>query len=210
MDIIYDIRRIVKYLYQVFADMTLWCWAHDPPFGFLGDFFLEIYDLLTDLHYGLWQFAQDYESLWEGIVGILTESDIYNLLWTWLTYAEDAWAWVLNSVQNVTDIISGWWSTILPYIIGYVDMAVEGLDWLLSMWDNFWYNTLPNLISLDWLTIWWDSKLLEVDTLIGSWLTAFSPFWEGWQEVRQEVTNFFADPLQWIYDKLDEFFERFW
>ncbi|GAH56544.1 unnamed protein product [marine sediment metagenome] len=33
----------------------------------------------------------------------------------------------------------------------------------------------------------------------------------GWvQEFRDTITEFFADPLQWFYDRLEEIFERYW
>ena len=210
MWIILDIRRIVQYLYQAFADMALWCWAHDPPFGSIGSFFAEIYDHLTDLHYGLYLFAEEYESLWDAIVGILTESDIFLLLQTWLNYAEVAWNWVANAFTNVVSIINDWWITILPYILTYVDNAVEGFTELKAAWDTFWTVTLPNLVSFDWLGIWWLSRLEDVQSLIDTAILNLNVLLEGWQEVRDAVLEFFNDPYQWMYDRLDEFFERFW
>jgi len=232
MWIIYDIRRIVQYLYQVFADMALWCWAHDPPFGSIGSFFAEIYDHLTDLHYGLYLFAEEYESLWDAIVGILTESDIFSLLQTWLNYAEVAWNWVTNAFDNVTGIIWEWWPIALDYVMTYVDNAVGEINTLIAgwndfwtttwpqwvslfddlkaLWGNFWVNILPNLVSFSWLTTWWNSKLLDINALIDSWIQDLLPFLEGWQEIRDQVFEFFNDPWGWLYNRFDDFIERFW
>ena len=210
MWIIYDIRRIVQYLYQVFADMALWCWAHDPPFGSIGSWFAQIYDHLTDLHYGLYLFAEDYESLWEGIIGIITESDVFSLLQSWLTFAEDAWYWVANAFNNVVSIIWEWWPIALGYVMTYVDNAVEGLVELREAWDTFWTVTLPSLISFDWLGIWWEGRIEDVQSLITTAVEDIENLMLGWQEVRDSVLEFFGDPYGWIYDRLDEFFERFW
>ena len=210
MWIILDIRRIVQFIYQIFADMALWCWAHDPPFGSIGSFFAEIYDHLTDLHYGLYLFAEEYESLWDAIVGILTESDIFILLQQWLNYAEVAWNWISNAFNNVVSIIWEWWPTALDYVLTYVDNAVEGFTELKIAWDTFWTSTLPNLVSFDWLSIWWNGKLLDVQSLIDTAILSLNALLEGWQEVRDAVLEFFNDPYQWMYDRLDEFFERFW
>ena len=210
MWIILDIRRIVQYLYQAFADMALWCWAHDPPFGSIGSFFAEIYDHLTDLHYGLYLFAEEYESLWDAIVSILTESDIFTLLQQWLNYAEIAFTWVTNAPANILASVTEWWQSILPYILTYIDNAVEGFTELKAAWDTFWISTLPNLVSFDWLGIWWNDKLLDVQSLIDTAILNLNVLLEGWQEVREAVLEFFNDPYGWIYDRLDEFFERFW
>ena len=228
MWIIYDIRRIVKYIYQVFADMALWCWAHDPPFGWFGSKFAIIYDHLTDLHYGLYLFAEDYESLWEGILGIITESDVFSLLQTWLTYAEDAWYWVSNAFGNVLDIIWEWWPIALNYVISYVDAAVEGLDSLIATWDqfwtvtwpqwmslfegfkadwdNFWTTIFPDLVSFTWLTTWWNSRVLEVQDLISTAVEGIEDLMMGWQEVRDKVIEFFNDPLEWLWTRFTDWF----
>jgi len=210
MWIIYDIRRIVRYLYQVFADLALWCWAHDPPFGWLGSQFAIIYDHLTDLHYGLYLFAEDYESLWEGIIGIITESDVFSLLQSWLTFAEDAWYWVANAFNNVVSIIWEWWPIALDYVMTYINNAVEGLTELREAWDTFWTVTLPSLVSLDWLGIWWEGKIEDVQSLITTAIENLNILMVGWQEIRDQVFEFFNDPYGWIYNRLDEFFERFW
>jgi len=210
MGIISDIRGIVRDLYQLAGEMALWCWDNDPPFGWFGDRFLDIYDFLTDLHYVLYQLQRDYNDLWDMVLDTLTQSDIFQMLQTWLNYAEDAWNWILNSVLYIGSIVEDWWLEKRAIVEGWIAIATEGLAEIIDLWDTFWEDIYPNLISFDWLSIWWNSRLLDIDSLISSWFVSFAPFWEGWIEVREEVTNFFSDPLQWFYNKLDEFFERFW
>jgi len=210
MGIILDIRRIVKYLYDVFANLTLWCWAHDPPFGWLGDRFLEIFNHLTDLHYGLYLFAEEYEYLWETIQSAITENTIFRLLQKWLDYAEDAWYWVRHAFENVVDIIDDWWASTQATVKSWISIAVEGLSELLAEWDTFWKVTLPNLVSLEWLGIWWNSRLIDIQSLIDTAIANLGAGFESWLEIKDSVLEFFNDPYLWIYDRLDEFFERFW
>jgi len=232
MWIILEFRRLVKDLYQVFGDMALWCWSHDPPFGWLGDRFLDIYDLLTTAHYGLYLLAEDYEDLWERVIDVLTESDIFRLLRTWLNYAEDAWNWVLYAFSNVVAIVDIWWQATRITVQGWIETATQGFNELKVAWDefwnvtwpgiladiaslkgewiNFWSITFPTLVSFTWLTTWWNDRLLDINSLIESWTLTLAPFWEGWQEIRDQVLEFFADPLKWLYDRLEDFMDRHW
>ena len=228
MWIILEIRRGVKYLYQAFGDMALWCWAHDPPFGWLGDRFLDVYDVLTDLHYGLYLFDQEYEDLWERVLDIITESDIFRMLQTWLNYAEDAWDWVLYAFSNVIAIVDVWWGSIIPTIQGWIDIATEGFAELRVAWDNFWEITFPNwttellrigselsdfftitlpgLLTFDWLGIWWNDRLSDIDSLINSTVQAWFPFYDDLVELWNSIVEFFTDPLTWLEKKFTDWF----
>jgi len=228
MDIIYDIRRLVRYLYQVFGDMALWCWDHDPPFGWLGDMFLEIYDHLTDIYYALYQFARDYEDLWEWVTEVLTESDIFRLLQKWLNYAEDAWAWVLNSVQYVGSIVDDWWLATKITVQSWIETATQGFNELKVAWDEFWEITfpnwttellrigselsdfftitLPNLVNFDWLGTWWNDRLLDIQSLIDSTVQAWFPFYNDLVELWNGIVEFFTDPLTWLEQKFTDWF----
>jgi len=190
--------------------MALWCWAHDPPFGWLGDMFLEIYDYLTEIYYLLYEFNLEYQDIWEVLYDVITESQIFSLLETWLTYAEDAWDWVSHAFINVVNIIVVWWDTTYPEVRGWIDIATEGLTELRIAWDNFWNTTFPYLVSFEWLNTWWNSKLIEIQSLIDTAIANLGIAFESWLEVKDSVLEFFSDPLQWVYNKLDEFFERFW
>jgi len=204
--IIEELENIALFFYDAYQEVKDWYSPFDllkyPLYGIYGGFHW-LAEFFTDFRDWL-DWAADQ------IDNMLTSSYIFTLLKTWLDWAEDAWYWVRYAINNVTDIIANWWSGILPYILTRIDNAVEGLASLIEAWDTFWTITWPDLVSFDWLGIWWNSRLLDIDALIDTWSKDLAPFWEGWQDVREEVINFFADPLQWAYDKLDEFFERFW
>lgn len=220
VSLIFDIRRIVRHLYQVAGDITLWCWAHDPPFGWLGDFFLEVYNELTDLHEVLYQLAADYSDLWERVVDIITESDIFRVLQTWLNYAEDAWNWVLYAFSNVVAIVDVWWQATRITVQGWIETATQGFNELKVAWDEFWQITFPNWTTellrigselsdfftvtlptlIDWKALlpWWLTKLIDIGELIKTAFVEREAFWAGWQDWKDKVTEFFTDPFEWI------------
>ena len=226
--IIEELIAIQEFFYDAYQEVKDWVWPFYllkyPLYGLYGSFYW-----LEDGFYDFYQWL-----LWaeERLEETFSWPYIRSLISSWLYGIESALEWFGNWAYWVREEINEWWQPILLYVLGYIDLAVEGLanlvttwdyfwnvTWpglldelviLKATWDNFWSVTFPTLVNFDWLNIWWNSRLQEVDTLISSWLTSFSPFWEGWQEVRQELGDFFTDPLQWAYDKLDEFFERFW
>ncbi|GAH38074.1 unnamed protein product, partial [marine sediment metagenome] len=71
---------------------------------------------------------------------------------------------------------------------------------------DFFTITLPNLLTFEWLSIWWNARLLDINSLIESWTVTLSPFWEGWQEIRESVFEFFTDPLTWLETKFTDWF----
>lgn len=226
--IIEELEDIADFFYDAYQEVKDWL----PPFDLLKYPLYGIYGRFRWLAEWFTDFRDwlDWASDW--IDEILSWSNIRSMIRSWLYGIENALDWFLSWTTWVGQYITDWWSGILPYILTYIDNAVEGLTDLIAAWDyfwtvtfpswtsklddlraswsNFWTITFPTLVNFTWLGIWWNSRLLEIDALISSWLTSFTPFWEGWQEIRTEVTDFFADPLQWMYSKLDEFFERFW
>ena len=204
--IIEELERAEEFFYDAYQEVKGWPLGLDvlkyPLYGLYG-----VFKWLVE---GFYEFYQWLNWAADRIDEILSWSNIRSLIRGWLSGIETALVWFRSWSTYVGQYIAEWWPTILPYILTYIDNAVEGLGDFAATWNNFWNNIFPTLVTFNWLDTWWQSRLLEIDTLIGSWVTSFTPFWEGWQEVRSEVTDFFADPLQWFYDKLDEFFERFW
>jgi len=204
--IIEELERAEEFFYDAYQEVKSWIY----PFYLLKYPLYGLYGVFKWLVEGFYDFYQWLDWAADQIDEILSWSNIRSLIRSWLYKIEDALDWFLNWTYWIGQYINDWWSGILPYILSYIDDAVEGLEDFATTWNNFWTNIFPNLVSFAWLDTWWQSRLLDIDALIEGWLTSFQPFWEGWQEVRDEVTSFFADPLQWVYDKLDEFFERFW
>jgi len=198
--------EISQWFYDAYQEVKGWVY----PFYLLKYPLYAIYGRFMWLAEEFYDFYEWLEWAADLLGSVFSWSTIKSLIRSWLYGIEAALDWFLSWTTWVGQYITDWWSGILPYILDYIDSVVEGWEDFVTTWDYFWTVTFPNLVSFDWLTTWWNGKLLEVDTLINSWFLAFAPFWEGWQDIRDEVTSFFADPLQWVYNKLDEFFERFW
>ena len=106
--------------------------------------------------------------------------------------------------------LADWWRTKKDDVKDWIGVARQfALDRIADVrttaesvsasWSNFKRLTLPGLAS----------NLDVTDAIKGfqrTWRDLFT-FWENW---RDSIVKFFEDPLQWLYDRVDEFFERFW
>jgi hypothetical protein len=128
----------------------------------------------------------------------------------WKSKILAAWNWVLTSLDNVTSIIESWWLSTRTLVQGWISTATEGLGTLKAQWDNFWTVTFPTLVSFTWLQSWWSSQLPSIEALVNSRLRVWFPFYDELVSLWSSIQSFFADPLQWLYNRLDDFFERFW
>jgi len=201
------------------------------------------FDLLQYPLYGLYGvflwLAEDFEDFNEWVDDVayqlgrfFTELDLEKWFSDWAEKILDAWYWFLGRWDWFLEAVGDWWATIWPYVEGYVNSAVEGLDelkaawgsfwhttwpewtsWvedLQAAWDHFWEVTFPNLINWDELGTWWQGRLQDIDTLVNDKIRTWFPFYDDLVELWGDIREFFTDPLKWVYDRLDEFFERFW
>lgn len=113
----------------------------------------------------------------------------------------------LPGLQDLIEAqIANWtnlWAVTLP-------MLTNRLDAVDAAWDNFWIQVWPTVVDRSFLLSWWQDKMGLIEELIASQFKLAEDLWRGWSEIRGSVLEFFADPCQWVYDRLDEFFERFW
>ena len=195
-----------EFCYSIYRETLSWIfpfWLIAPPFYSLSIIFNRL----------AWSF-HDF-SLWiTEVTDKLPFGFDFSLIWTWIIEKvpnlSEINTWFDNWRGYVSNLLSEWWLTTKTTVQGWIDIVKDWawlwidylssrLDSLQASWDNFVTVILPTLPN--WLSI---------DSLIKSWFTEYAPFWQGWQEVRNDVINFFSDPLQWLYDRLDKFFERFW
>jgi len=201
--IVWDISDWFYEAYRIARD---WWWPFDllaSPLRYISDYF---WDLLTPIsHLGDW-----IEDVVDTLQNILTFSNIWSYFKDWFQWAEWAYDWVRTARSKVDDIVNTWWSSTQQAVISWVNEAkayalslFTNLQSLLgslqSTWDDFITQTLPNLA--DWTGI---------QSMINTTLSIWFPFYNELTSLWSEIKKFFVDPLQYIYDKLDEFFERFW
>jgi len=227
-DIISWLKDIEDYFYDAYLEV--WDWVY--PFWLLGYPLLYISRGFGWLAYYFGEFRLWLYWAQDEIEDILSWSNIRSLIRGWLDGIEYLVDWFSDWWDNVTDVVGDWWEAVQVTVKGWIKVAVQGLDDLIEAWDtfwnitwtaflaqfdtlrdswdNFWTVTFPTLVSFAWLQTWWNSRLAEVNDLIDSKLAAVLPFYDDLVSLWDSIKEFFADPLQWAYDQLDEWFERFW
>lgn len=170
--------------------------------------------------------------VWGRVQAILTEGDIWSILAIPISYAQVAYQWIVNAASNVWSIIGNWWSTIQPTILSWIEQAkayalslynilLSSLVSLQAAWNNF-VDKIPTIDEIiawfrNWwgevlakIIAWWREQLPDIQSLINSTLLSWFPFYDEFVSIYSTIREFFADPLQWLYDRMEEFFERFW
>lgn len=97
---------------------------------------------------------------------------------------------ILNLTQQLNNAF-GWLGAMATIVNTWLD-ALPSWNEVWAWWTDWWGNILPNLTS------WWNGRLLDIQSLIDTAFLDYTPFWEGWQDIRNEVLEFLSDPLDWI------------
>ena len=217
---------------NVFLNLALDAYSWPIVGDWLGDGFAALVDFASECAYALWKASNWYEDTIDLLQDILSWTNIKNLIRGWLEGIESVIEWFSAWWIWVGGRIDYWWSGVISDVQDWIDAATQGIDELRAAWDNFWTVTwpgilddleileaawgnfwaitFPSLVSFPWLTTWWNSRLADISGLIDSAFTLRDSWWAGWQEVRDYVLEFFADPWAWLYSRFDDFIERFW
>lgn len=222
------LTSVEGFFYDAYLEVRGWVY----PFYYLS------YPLYS-LYYAFYYLASYFSSFndwvdWAAneIGNILSYSNIYSYFKTYFDYASDAWYWVRDAVYYVSNIIDNWWDATWYDVRSWVYARIDDVEvliantesWLANLQADFtnFIDSLPNLNEiLAWFTNWWSNILAsiiawgaltvtQISSLIDSAFIARDSFWAGWQEVKSDVVEFFTDPLQWLYDRAENFFDRFW
>lgn len=163
---------------------------------------------------------------------ILSIEAITSYFQTWINYATWAWDWVTNAWNNVVSIVDIWWSSVQLTVQVWIedakqwtkaqlDSLEDTLAYILVWWDEF-KDKIPSIDEILYLLRdWWDKTLaniiswgaltgIQISTLMDSKIRDWLPFYDELAALWGDIKLFFTDPLQWLYDKAEEFFERFW
>ncbi len=222
--IVDDLNSASEFFYSIYLEVLGWVW----PFWLVAEFF---YSLSQVFNWLAWDFADFAEWVYDTVdqLGdILSWSNIRSLIRGWLPDLEDVvdwwdrwWVWVGQEIDD-------WWSSVRPTVQGWIDIATQGFSELVAAWDTFWNITwpelvnklstlkadwdtfwttiFPSLVDFTWLGIWWDSRVEDVLNLIDTAFVTRGQFWEGWQEIRDNVLEFFADPVEWLWTRFTDWF----
>ena len=221
-------NNISSFFYSIYLEVLGWVF----PFWLVASFF---YNLSTTFSALAWQFY--YFGLWvdataSKLLEILSWSTIQSYITDWFYLIGD-----LNTIffyfwANVTDVINNWWSStslsVLDWINAFSAFLQSQIDvvnsWLTNLqlaWDSF-KDKIPSLdLIISWFSNWWGYVLnlviawgaltaTQIQSLIDSAFTAYTPFWEGWLDWKDSLIEFIQDPWQWLYDRVEDLFDRFW
>lgn len=226
--IIEALNNVSDFFYDLYLD------ARDWPLG-LDNIAWLFYGLSITFNRIAWAFydlgtwAYDVQ---DRLAGILSFDEIRRQLKLYLDYAVAAWSWVTDAWLNVTDIVDDWWLARSVTIRSWIDTATQGLSELRAAWEEFrlnqlprlegdvatlygrwrvfWTETLPNLVNFTQLGEWWNGKTLDIQLLINGAFTLREGMWQGWQDLRGQVAELFADPEKWLLEKIESLIVRYW
>jgi len=204
--IIYYLEQLRDLSLDIYEEVMGWVF----PFYHIAAPFYWFYNAFKWLAERFVDFKAWSLDVWEKVLSILSEWEIWSLLSEPINWAMRAWDWVVDAFSNVWNIITDWWSTVSSVVLGWIDNAK---DWLLDRIDdvkalanqtasdlsNFFIETLPKLVSFE-----------ELDSIIVSTLRTWFPMYNNLCLLWDSIEEFIVDPLDWINKRLEEFFERFW
>lgn len=146
--------------------------------------------------------------------------------------ALSAWEWVTDSPRQIQYIIEDWWSGASMGVVDMVNSILKDAGDITTAWSDFWTvtwpdlvrrfesllagwtdfttGTLPDLVTKGVLQDWGNGVFGTVQSLINSAFMSRSGMWLGWIDIKDRVFEFFSDPWAWLYDRLDDFMERYW
>lgn len=134
-----------------------------------------------------------------------------------LTIISDLEAWTITEFNIVRDwilvLISDVESWTVTQING-VKSAILAIIGDLELWTRAEIDTIMALLSalIDWdalyawITTWWDDRIADVQGLIDTALSNWTPLLESWQDWKDSVAEFFADPLEWLWARFTDWF----
>lgn len=222
--IIQRLNDASDFLYDIYREVLEWVW----PFWLAAEFFYELSWLFWRLAQDFYDFSQWVSNTQAKVSEILSYANISSYFQWWFDRAVWAWTWVADAFRNVWNIVDDWWSSTQSTVRAWIDEAksyaaflVANLNLMLSSlqsaWDDFkgmiptideviywWHNWTGELLSV--VNSWWSGAILEVQGLINSSFIEREPFWAGWQDMRDKVTEFFTDPLEFLWVLFTDWF----
>ena len=201
------------------------------PKGIANSFY-QICLVFNELAWSFYDLGSWLSWLKSQVDNMLSWESIRNMIRKWLPGLETMIAWFSSWTAQIGQQIAAWWQTIAPVVQAWIQQAMSGMSSLINQlqasfiqlkaaWDQF-SSKLPTIDELiTWFGRRWESILqwlqannfitsFQVDSLINSMLKTWFPFYDDLVRIWQDIIDFFTDPQKWIYERLDDFFERFW
>lgn len=198
--------KLSEWFYTAYQEVNGWI----VPFRYLATPLYWLYDAAWWVTYYFGWFNDWVSDIAAKVVNFLSGSEIWDMLATPINYAFKAWWWIEDAWGTVSGWIDVWWENTQLTVETWISTASNALSLLIgnlstlhntlrTEWDAFWSYTLPTLLS------WSDMTSFVYSTLL-----AWFPFYNTLVAIWSDIESFFADPSDWIYNKLEDFFERYW
>lgn len=222
--IIDALDSVSDWFYKLYLEVYGWVY----PFWLTADFFYQLSVLFNTLAWRFYDFSLWVSEVQGKVSLVLSWSTIWSSVLGMVPNLLQLRDWFYNWVTFVTNTVNTWWGatslTVQAWVQSAKDMAtslfnqlnnalaslqsawdsfkgkVPTIDAVISWWGNWWGNVLPQLGT------WWNSRLLEVQGLIDSAFLTRQSLWSGWQEMRENVVEFFADPVELIWNRFTNWF----
>ena len=224
-------QKIIEFLGNIvtwLAEAAIWAWDSVLPLNWLGEIFYYLHWEVLNIISRMWDFDSWLWHLAVVVEDILSWDTIQDLLLDWLPHLEHMHDWWYNWTVWVGQQIDSWWASIQLTVQGWIAAAVSvyetmlaewtdfwdltfpawtaRLDEVKAAWDNFWAVIFPTLVDFAWLGTWWDARVADISALIDSAFVMRVSLWAGWQDIRDSVLEFFADPLEWLWTRFTDWF----
>lgn len=222
--IVNALNSVGGWFYEIYLDVNGWVY----PFYLSASFFY----YLSTLFYNLAWYFSDFGTWVNSTVNQLAQILSWGTIWSYiLSYVPNLLGirdWFYSWSAQVTATVNGWWAatqnTVLAWVQGAKDYAtalfsqlssalallqgawdgfkgkIPTIDAIIGWWGGWWGNVLVQLGT------WWAARLLDVQGLIDSAFLARDSWWDGWQEIRTSVLVFFANPLDFLWQRFAEWF----
>lgn len=212
------------WLHEAYLEVSSW----PTPFNFLATQLYYIYVAFYYLveYFGIFNDWLEWAAAWIG--EILDWDSIWDLILGVIPNLETIRDWFYDWASNVANIVRAWWEDTSETVLGWIDAAVAFFQDIADAWYNFWNNLwpqftrafgdlasawnyfweiiFPSLVDFDWLTSWWAARLQDVGGLIDTAFSLRKSLWEGWQDLRDQVTEFIQDPAEFVWGKFVDWF----
>lgn len=204
---------IGDWFYKAYVEVKSWVW----PFNNLATPLYQLCVIFYQLVNRFSEFNDWVDYVAGKITAILSWDTIKGLIKSWLPGLESAISWVASWWTNVNLAITSWWSSVNLTVQGWIADAkaflqsqINSLNTLFASLQSQVQTLLDQIPSfneiLSWFSDWWGKILAKViawgaltagqiDSLIDSWFKSYAKFWEGWQDWKDKVIEFFTDPL---------------
>ena len=111
------------------------------------------------------------------------------------TFIDAKWSQLEDWWLSKRSQVEAWIDTGTAWIQARLESAESLLNSLYATWDDFRSEILPGLASY-----------LDVQAIINELLLTWSDLFNTWATIKDDIIEFFTDPLEWLWSKFADWF----